>query len=268
MILKFSMAEIEDKGVCRLSVVPVRESGSDAAEMVTQLLFGDHYTVLEVDSDGKWLKIKIYFDSYEGWIDIKQHYPISNEYFDQINVSDYKISLDLTSTILFKKRNIDILIGSILPLSNSELFKVEEQLAYNGESKSLGQRREFEYMRAVLKKYKYAPYLWGGKTPFGIDCSGFVQMVFKICGYKLKRDARDQVHQGVIVASLEEAQPGDLVFFSKGERINHVGIYLGDQKIMHASGHVREDLLTDQGIVSVDNNTLSHSFHSIRRVIK
>ena len=249
------MAEINDKGICRLSVIPVRAEDSDVSEMVTQMLFGDHYTVIELSKNPGWIKVRIFFDGYEGWIDVKQHYHISKEYFDQINASDYKISLDLNSTILFKKRNLDILIGSILPISNSELFKVEEQLAYNGESKSLGQRREFDFMRGIMKKYRYAPYLWGG-------------MVFKICGYKLKRDAREQVSQGVAVNSPEDILPGDLVFFTRNDRINHVGIYTGEGKIMHASGHVREDAFTSKGIINSETGNLTHTFHSIRRVIK
>src|SRR5690606_20867121 len=125
------------KGICRLSVVPVRALASDQSEQVTQLLFGDHYTITETSENKKWHKIKIYYDDYEGWIDAKQHYSINNDYFEQINNSDYKITLDYTSSILFKKQVINILIGSVLPISTSELFKIEEQLAFNGEAKSL-----------------------------------------------------------------------------------------------------------------------------------
>src|SRR5690606_8182930 len=159
------------------------------------------------------LKIKIYFDDYEGWIDAKQHYPVSDEYFEQINNSDYKITLDYTSSILFKKQLIHIVIGSVLPIATNELFKMEEQLAFNGESKSLNLKRDYEFLKMVAYRYINTPYLWGGKSPYGIDCSGFTQQVFKIAGYKLHRDARKQVMQGDLVESIEEARPGDLVFF-------------------------------------------------------
>jgi len=75
------MISIGEKGICRLSIVPVRAEASDAAEMVTQLLFGDHYAVSELSKDSKWIKIKIYFDGYEGWIDAKQFHSITDEYF-------------------------------------------------------------------------------------------------------------------------------------------------------------------------------------------
>jgi hypothetical protein len=262
------MPESGEKGVCRLSVVAVRLHPSDTSEMVTQLLFGDHYSVIDRAEAGKWLRINIYFDGYEGWIDATQHYSISREYFDQINASDYKICTDISSSILFKKRNIEILLGSILPISNSELFKMEEQLAFNGESKSLGQRREFEFLRQVAYKYRYAPYLWGGKTPFGVDCSGFVQMVYKICGYKLKRDAKDQALQGVGVAEFAEAEPGDLFFFGLPTKITHVGIYTGDGKILHAHGMVREDTIIEQGIFNEQLQSLTHQYQLIRRILK
>ena len=173
--------ELSEKGVCRLSVVPVRKNPDDASEMVTQLLFGDHYANTRQTDDQKWAYIQIAFDHYEGWIDAKQHFQISNEYYDLLNHTEFKICTDLTSDILYKKQLIQIVLGSVLPISSSELFKMEEQLAFNGESKSMGERRNFEFFRQTAFKYRYAPYLWGGKTPFGTDCSGFTQQVFKIC---------------------------------------------------------------------------------------
>ena len=109
-------------GICRQSVVPVRESASHKSEMTTQLLFGDHYTVLQSDEDNQWIRIKVEYDGYEGWLDSIQHHEISPEYFRQINNSDYKVSLDLTSSILYRKYPINIVIGSVLPIATNELF--------------------------------------------------------------------------------------------------------------------------------------------------
>lgn len=262
------MPALDEKGVCRLSVVPVRTRPLDSSEMVTQLLFGDHYSVVEQSNRGKWVRIKVHFDGYEGWIDQKQHYPISEEYFEQINSGDYKVCLDRSTTVLFKKRTLPIMIGSVLPIASVELFKLEEQFAFNGESKNLGEVWDFDRLKQIAFKYLNAPYLWGGKSPFGIDCSGFTQMVFKICGYRLERDSPMQLKQGRNVESLEKAEPGDLVFFGTKTKVNHVGILLENQRIIHASGYVRIDELTEEGIINTETQEKSHSLNSIRRIIK
>lgn len=257
------------KGICRLSIVPVRAQPADQSEQVTQLLFGDHYAIISTAENKKWHKIRIIYDDYEGWIDAKQHYSITEDYFEQINNSDYKITLDYTSSILFKKQVINILIGSVLPISTSELFKIEEQLAFNGEAKSLTQKRNYEFLKTIAMRYINSPYLWGGKTPFGIDCSGFTQQVFKISGYKLQRDARAQALQGDAVEDLTQAIPGDLLFFQNPEgRINHVGILLEENEVIHASGRVRIDQVDSAGILDTSNNLYTHKLASIRRIIK
>lgn len=256
-----------DFGVCRLSLVPVRAEGSDKAELTTQLLFGEHYEVLSASKDKKWLKIKIHFDQYEGWIDAKQHHSITKDHFEYINRADFKISTDVTTSILYNKSPLAILMGSIIPISGSELFKMEEQFAFNGESKSLGQKRDIEFLKITAKKYLNAPYQWGGKSPFGIDCSGFVQMVFKINGYKLLRDSAQQAKQGKAV-DLNEIQPGDLAFFTAKEaKISHVGIFLGEDKIIHASGKVRIDHFNEEGILHTESRVYTHSFAQARRIL-
>lgn len=255
-------------GVCRLSVVPVRAESSDRSEQVTQLLFGDHYQVEDHSRDRRWLKIRIHFDQYEGWIDAAQHHAVSEEYFEYNHRAEFKITTDITSSILYNKSPQVILMGSVIPISSTELFKMEEQFAFNGNAKNLGQKREFEYLRTIARQYLNAPYQWGGKQPFGIDCSGLVQMVFKICGYTLQRDAHQQSHQGKGVATLGEAHPGDLAFFRNAEdKISHVGILLDDDKIIHASGRVRIDTLTDEGIVHTESRVCTHRLAHLRRIL-
>lgn len=257
-----------DYGVCRLSVVPVRRDPDETAEQVTQLLFGDHYEVLEATPDLYWGKIKVYADQCEGWLEWKQHHTISEEYFNQINKTDYKITTEIASPVLYKKNPLTIVMGSIVPISSSELFKVEEQFAYNGESKGLGQRRDVEFLLAIARKYLSSPYQWGGKSPFGIDHSGFVQMVFRISGYPLQRDAGQQANQGKKVRSLAEARPGDILFFSSnGKEVGHCGILIEKDRIIHCAGHVRIDSVSEQGILSQDASApLSFRLHSVRRV--
>ena len=255
-----------DFGVCRLSLVPIRVEGSDKAELTTQLLFGEHYEVIAVSKDKKWLKIRIHFDQYEGWLDARQHHSITKDHFDYINRADFKISTDITTSILYNKIPLSILMGSIIPISGSELFKMEEQFAFNGESKSLGQKRDAEFLKLTAKKYLNAPYQWGGKSPFGIDCSGFVQLVFKINGYRLSRDASQQAKQGKAVI-LKDIQAGDLVFFTNKEgQVVHVGIFIGDDKIIHASGKVRIDHLNEEGILHSESKVYTHTFAFVRRI--
>ena len=261
------MEEI-DFGVCRLSLVSVRKDPADQAEQVTQLLFGDHYAVLEESKDKKWIRIRIHFDQYEGWIDAKQHQPVTKDYFNHINHAEFKITTDITATLLYNKSPQVVLMGSIIPISSSELFKMEEQFAFNGEAKNIGQRREFDFLRTTASKYLNSPYQWGGKSPFGIDCSGFTQMVFKICGYKLLRDTSQQVHQGKAVDSLAASRPGDLAFFQdeKGKTC-HTGILFAEKKIIHASGKVRVDFVQEDGIRHTETKKITHHLSAIRRIL-
>jgi hypothetical protein len=255
-------------GVCRLSLVSVRKEPSDKAEQVTQLLFGDHYEITEKSKDGKWLKVLIYYDQYDGWIDAKQHHVISDDYFNYVNKAEFKITTDITSSLLYNKSPIAVLMGSIIPISSSELFKMEEQFAFNGDTKNVGQKREYDYVKAIAQKYVNAPYLWGGKSPFGIDCSGFTQMVFKICGYKLYRDSSQQANQGKVVKGIHEYLPGDLAFFDNNEgQIIHVGILLDKDRIIHASGRVRVDNINDEGILNQETKVYTHHLSHIRRVL-
>lgn len=255
-------------GICRLSVVSVRKEPADQAEQVTQLLFGDHYAVLEEQAGKKWMKIRIHFDQYEGWIDLKQHQPITREYFNYINHAEFKITTDITSTLLYNKSPQVVLMGSTIPISSSELFKMEEQFAFNGNAKNIGQRREFDFLRAIASKYLNSPYQWGGKSPFGIDCSGFTQMVFKICGYTLQRDASQQVIQGKPVESLAASKPGDLAFFVNSTgKVSHTGILFTEKIIIHASGKVRVDHLTEEGIQQVETKKITHHLSTIRRIL-
>lgn len=255
-------------GVCRLSIVPMRAEPSHRAEQVSQLLFGDHYEVHEISKDKRWLRIHMYYDQCEGWIDFRQHHPISREYYDYINRADFKITTDPSSTILYNKSPLMILMGSIIPISGSELFKMEEQFAFNGDSKSLGVKREADYLKTIAMKYLNAPYQWGGKSLFGIDDAGLVQMIFKICGYRLGRTVAEQARYGKSVASLADAQPGDLIFLNSGKgEPNHVGIYLENERIIHASGKVRIDHINEEGILNLDTKVYTHSLSEIRRVL-
>lgn len=257
-----------DFGVCRLAIVSVRKEADLKSEVVTQLLFGDHYEVTEISKDQKFLLIRINFDGAEGWIDKLQHHTISAEYFEQIGLANFKITTDVASSILYKKSQLTIVMGSIVPISGSELFKMEEQFAFNGESKSLGQRRDAEFVKSIATKYLNAPHQTGGKSPFGIDAAGFVQMVLRISGYTIPRDIAGQATAGKAVSNIGDAQPGDLAFFKgHNNKAAHVGLVLGDQKVIHCWGRVRTDFLMEEGILTAETRIFTHTFSGIRRIL-
>jgi hypothetical protein len=257
----------QDFGVCRLSAVPVlNEPG--IAVLVSQLLFGDAYEVLDRSKDKHWLRIKISFDNTEGWIDLLHHHSIPQEYFTQIINADFKITTDVVSTILYKKSPLSILLGSIVPISSSELFKMDEQFAFNGEAKATSQKREGEFIKSIARKYLNAPEAAGGKNPFGICSQGLTQMVFKISGYTLPWELNQQALSGKKVKDTSSIRPGDLAFFkNKSGKLVHAGIVLEENKIIHAFGQVRIDLLNEEGILNSETKIYTHTLAGIRRVV-
>jgi len=255
-------------GVCRLSVVSVRQHQGQQSQLVTQLLFGDHYQVLSESHDRHWLQISIHFDNANGWIERNQHHAITKEYFDEINTADFKITTDVCSTILYKKSPLSILIGSIVPISQSELFKMDEQFAFNGESKSLGQKREFEFLKGIAMKYLNAPEQIGGKTPFGIDGMGLIQMIFRICGYSLSFQADCKLNLGREVKDIHVSKPGDVACFqSRKDRKFKLGLLLEEKRILHADGRVRIDQLMEEGVLDIETKIYTHELKSIVRVL-
>jgi hypothetical protein len=257
----------QDFGVCRLSVVPVLSEEGISVQR-SQLLFGDAYEVLERSKDKHWLRIKINLDGTEGWINIQHHYSIPQEYFAQIVNADFKITTDVVATILYKKSPLPILLGSIVPISSLELFKMDEQFAFNGNAKAISQKREGEFIKSIALKYLNAPEIAGGKNPFGICSQGFNQMVFKISGHTLPWDLNQQSSCGSKVKDTASTQPGDIAFFkNKNGQLVHAGIVLDENKIVHAFGQVRIDLLNDEGILNADTKIYTHALSSIRRIV-
>ncbi len=246
-------------GICNLGIVPIRLEPSDTSEMVTQALYGDHFKVLEQRK--KWSRIRFAFDKYEGWIDNKQYVDIEESDYSDISKSDINISNDLIDFITDASNNLyPIPVGCDLNGLEMLNHKYDGTIINSKSSKSEILKKSFLYLNA--------PYLWGGKTPFGIDCSGFTQMVYKLNGYKLLRDASEQATQGEALSFIEESEPGDLAFFDNAEgNITHVGIIMEDNYIIHAHGKVRIDRLDHSGIYNVDNNMHTHKLRVIKKII-
>jgi hypothetical protein len=249
-------------GISQLPIIPMRAEPSERSEQVSQLLFGETYQI--TDWQEKWVKIIAAYDEYEGWI--------SRVMVSVLNYENYLALQETFATLTtqFATQFVKQSDGSIiyLPASSSLPFFEDGGCVINNESYILSSTlKPAEDLIATAKTYLNSPYLWGGRTHFGIDCSGFTQAVFKLHGHFLKRDASLQAEQGRIVDFITEAQAGDLAFFDNDEgRIVHVGIMLSNEHIIHASGRVKIDKIDDQGIYSEELKKHTHKLRIIRRV--
>ena len=247
-------------GICHLNIVPVRLEPTDTSEMVSQLLFGEHFKVLEKRK--KWSRIRIAFDQYEGWVDNKQFLDLEEENYSLLESSAEELSLDLIDFAIDPKTQ------SLTPISLGAKLNFLEYLNLEFEGQRIVGLQPKENILKIASLYINTPYLWGGKTPFGIDCSGFTQMVYRLNGYQLFRDASQQAKQGEALSFIEESEPGDLAFFDNAEgNIIHVGIIMRDNYIIHAHGKVRIDRIDHSGIFNVDTNQYSHNLRVIKKVI-
>lgn len=235
-------------GICNLSVVPVRKEGSHTSEMVSQLLYNELYKVL--DEKPGWYLIQSEEDRYEGWIQGIQHHEISETSFQELS---HKTRFVVDRPVL-EHQGRQLSIGTLLYEPVSGTMTIPE-----GFSPTL--------MLDFAQKMLDMPYLWGGRSVFGIDCSGFVQLCARAAGKQLPRDASQQVQEGELVYFLPEIQPGDLAFFGNEEgKIVHVGMMLDTERIIHASGQVRIDYLDQTGIFNKERNEHTHRLQVIKRI--
>lgn len=246
-------------GLCNLSIVPLRAEASDTSEMVSQVLYGETFKVLEIRK--KWSRIRLSFDTYEGWIDNKQYLILSEEDFNNLEGQSNKLSTHLVDIITTSENELfSICLGSNL--------NALSYLEHKCEGLSISGVQPKSELIETAQLYLNSPYLWGGKTPFGIDCSGFTQMVYKLNGYQLLRDASLQATQGDSLSFIEESEPGDLAFFDNAEGIiTHVGIIMEDNYIIHAHGKVRVDRLDHSGIFNYEKRTHTHKLRVIKRIV-
>lgn len=254
-------------GICLLSVIPCRKEPSSTSEMVTQLLFGETYNVEERHED--WIKITTSFDNYPCWISFKQHTKLDDAEYKKLQVTN--LSSELVQIMNHANQNLvfPVTIGASLPHFKDNSFSIREHSFYfEGQTSDVSKQKSIKEIKETAYLFLNAPYLWGGRSPFGIDCSGFTQLVFKLNGYKLPRDASQQVHLGKALSFVEEAEPGDLAFFdNEAGNIVHVGIVLENQEIIHASGSVRIDKFDHYGIFHSENKKYSHVLRVIKKII-
>jgi len=255
-------------GICLLSIVPVREKPSNKSQMVNQLLFGE--TVKIIDSMKSWHLIESSGNHYEGWVDSAQIRMIDKDVFNKLN--DEKAQVFLAhpyQQVNHAKGSVLLSIGSRLPSLDKNEFKVgETQFKFDSSPETYQGKQSKEALVSMAKKYLGVPYLWGGRSYFGIDCSGFTEVIFRTCGYPLPRDSSDQAKEGTTVEFIDEAKAGDLAFFdNEEEQIVHVGILLGNSQIIHASGQVRIDSMDHEGIFNKQLKKYTHKLRIIKRLL-
>ncbi len=251
---------MKSQAVCNLSIIPLRAEPSHRSEQVSQLLFGEYFTVLEEREE--WIMIKGADPAYEGWIQRGQFALIDE------SASEFEIvHVDGATAQIGSQNPFPLLHGCVVPRAdelvlNGELCRIEGSFR-----QPTLHDFDVEFPK-LINYYLGAPYLWGGRSRFGVDCSGLMQLIYRHFAISLHRDASDQATQGEIVDFLQEAKTGDLAFFDNEEgRITHVGILLNKETILHASAHVRIDRIDTTGIYHSQHQSYTHRLRIIKRMI-
>lgn len=258
-------------GIADLSIIPMRREPSERSEMVSQLLFGELFEILETTE--KWLYIRLFQDQYEGWIDRKMALLVSDGYAHQYIVEDPVLTTEVFN-IVTKEGDYGhklLVAGSVLPFFDARTKRLtlgEDHYTLISKMKEVGIDTLRELIISNALMFYNTPYLWGGRTPYGIDCSGLVQMVYRMVGISLPRDASQQVQKGQNLSFIEEALPGDLAFFGdETGTITHVGILWEQNRIVHASGRVRVDRIDHHGIFNEELKRYTHYLKAIKRIL-
>jgi hypothetical protein len=244
---------------CQYSLCPIRAQNQDSSEMLSQLFFGEVVELIEKDK--QWLKIRTYKDNYTGWVDEKFLLALTDKEMRRW-VDNQTEMYDSVINIEGPKGPMTLTKGAFLHFNRDEITFSIGNFSFNVNTI---RTKNPSKLTEIAMSYLNAPYLWGGKSLFGIDCSGFTQLVFRFLDKRLPRDAYQQAEEGMTVV-LGDAEIGDLAFFANASgKITHVGIILENNKIIHAHGAVRLDELKKEGIFSVDKGAISHYLTVIKR---
>ncbi len=249
-------------GICNLAIIPLRAEANHRSEQVSQVLFGETFEITDWKDD--WVKIITTADNYPGWIGRLQFIMLGHLAYKRFKQTPPHLTYRAV-TQAWKISNNSILY---LPIGSSLSF-LKGTTCHIGDERFeiIGEIGETENIAVTTASFLNTPYLWGGRTHFGIDCSGLTQAVFKLQGINLLRDASQQAEQGYGVNSLRETKLGDLAFFENKEgQVVHVGIMLSSERIIHASGKVKIDTIDEKGIYSEELKRYTHKLNTIRRV--
>jgi len=251
--------------ICENVFVPLRSGPAHRSEMLSQVLFGEKYNV--IDKTGHWLKIETQFDNYQGWIDLNhiQHTEDNDKDKSQGHVLN-------CSLLCFKNDETKLVLEAGCEIYNPDFdnrkFTIGNNIYTTDNEFNNSYIVSSDSFADLAMKFINSPYIWGGRIPSGIDCSGFTQLVYKVRGIAIPRNSWQQAEAGTNVSFIDEAMPGDLVFFDNERgRISHVGMMLSRGLVIHASGRVRIDTIDHQGIFKHEIGGYSHYLRTIRRII-
>ncbi|HQU60102.1 MAG TPA: C40 family peptidase [Saprospiraceae bacterium] len=254
--------------ICSISIVPVRTGSSHSSEMASQLLFGELVEVLETKGR-QWMKVRCAHDNFVGWVAGNQLKAITPSEFERFQ-QHFAYSLELYHPLMGENHCIPVVMGAQFPAFDGMRFRLEEDyFTFSGQAvfpENIEATPEF--ILKIARRYLNAPFLWGGRSPMGIDSSGLVQMAFKLAGIALPREASQQIYIGESVGFIEQALPGDIAFFeNKAGRIAHCGIILPNNEVLHAYGRVRVDVLDHYGIFNKKQSRYTHSLRVVKRIL-
>jgi len=256
-------------GIIPLPLVPLRENDDERSELFSQLLFGECVEIIEEREH--WLFVRNMTDNYRGWVDRKMIHILSVSEEERIaNESKYYVRVPvLVCNETTSNAKLFLPGGSILHSDQDDSFKIEnETYTMTRSAVNMNEIATGKKITESAMQYLNAPYLWGGKSIMGIDCSGLVQVVYSMVGIQLLRDASDQVESGEVIDFLSEAKAGDLAFFENADgRIVHVGILLNSHQIIHSSGWVKIENIDSQGIISEQTGAYTHKLRIVKRMI-
>ena len=241
---------------------PIRKKPNHRMEMTNQLLFGEPVELIK-EKGNLWVKIRSLHDLYEGWTTRT----LLSSTVDKYNeTAPAFVTAGYFNALTIGGMTMNVPIGCSLPAFNEGKGKMgKTEYNYNGKILATDNESTPDHLEQLVLPWLNSPYQWGGRTMFGVDCSGFVQVNFKMLGIGLQRDAWQQPQQGIVIKKLKDAAKGDLAFFDDRDEIVHVGILLGPDKIIHASGKVRIDSIDKKGIINSESNSRTHSLRAIRR---
>jgi gamma-D-glutamyl-L-lysine dipeptidyl-peptidase len=250
--------------ICENVFVPLRSGPSHKTEMLSQILFGEKYSILE--KSGNWMKIETLFDHYTGWIDMDHLQHSLSEGISCGHVLNRAL-------VCYKNDKTKLVLEAGCEVFNPDFedktFTIEKNIYSTGKEFSNRYISSSDSITDIAIRFINSPYIWGGRIPSGVDCSGFTQLVYKIHGIAIPRDSILQAEVGINIDFIDDSQPGDLVFFDNERgRISHVGMIFSRGLVIHSSGRVRIDSIDHQGIFKIEKGGYSHHLRTIKRILK